>query len=166
VTHVHTQSNRVCNSRVILLWLMFPKDQFISRFLYFTTAGVKCHLAAVKGCPVPHFSIVIFFWSFGIIDASTIKCWELSTAQAGARGVRDVARIHYPSCTDSIKPNLQFCCNFVVINASEGSLCFQIFVDFQKYLKSTTSVHIFYSEVFSKDVSYLLIKMIKDSKGL
>jgi hypothetical protein len=26
------------------------------------------------------------FWSFGIIDVSTIKCWELSTAQAGARG--------------------------------------------------------------------------------
>jgi hypothetical protein len=33
-----------------------------------------------------NFSAVIFFWSFGIIDASTIKCWELSTAQAGARG--------------------------------------------------------------------------------
>jgi hypothetical protein len=28
---------------------------------------------------------------------------------------------------DSIKPSLQFSCNFVVINASEGSLCFQIF---------------------------------------
>jgi hypothetical protein len=45
-------------------------------------------------------------------------------------GVRDVARIHYPSCTDSIKPSLQYPCNFVVINASEGSLCFQIFVHF------------------------------------
>jgi hypothetical protein len=43
-------------------------------------------------------------------------------------GVRDVARMHYPSCTDSIKPSLQFSCNFVVINASEGSLCFQIFL--------------------------------------
>jgi hypothetical protein len=41
--------------------------------------------------------------------------------------VRDVALIHNPSCTDSIKPSLQFSCNFVVINASEGSLCFQIF---------------------------------------
>jgi hypothetical protein len=39
--------------------------------------------------------------------------------------VRDVALIHYPSCTDSIKPSLQFLCYFVVINASEGSLCFQ-----------------------------------------
>jgi hypothetical protein len=35
--------------------------------------------------------------------------------------------IHYPSCTDSIKPSLQFLCYFVVINASEGSLCFQNF---------------------------------------
>jgi hypothetical protein len=31
------------------------------------------------------------------------------------------------SCTDSIKPSLQFLCNFVVINASEGSHCFQNF---------------------------------------
>jgi hypothetical protein len=73
-----------------------------SRFVYFTTAGVKCCVAAVKSCPVLHFSVVIFFWSFGIIDASTIKCWELSTAYAGARGVRDVARNHYPSFIDSI----------------------------------------------------------------
>jgi hypothetical protein len=29
---------------------------------------------------------------------------------------------------DSIKPSLQFLCYFVVINASEGSLCFQNFV--------------------------------------
>jgi hypothetical protein len=43
-------------------------------------------------------------------------------------GVRDVALIHYLSCTDSIKPSLQFLCNFVVINASEGSLCFQNFL--------------------------------------
>jgi hypothetical protein len=35
---------------------------------------VKCCVAAVKSCPVLHFSVVIFFWSFGIIDASTIKC--------------------------------------------------------------------------------------------
>jgi hypothetical protein len=41
--------------------------------------------------------------------------------------IRDVALIHDPSCTDSIKPSLQFSCNFDEINASEGSLCFQIF---------------------------------------
>jgi hypothetical protein len=43
-------------------------------------------------------------------------------------GVRDVALIQYPSGTDSIKLSLQFLCIFVVINASEGSLCFQIFI--------------------------------------
>jgi hypothetical protein len=41
-------------------------------------------------------------------------------------GMRDVARIHYPSCTDSIKPSVQFSCNFVVINASKLSFCFKI----------------------------------------
>jgi hypothetical protein len=79
---VQTQSNRVCNSLVILLWLMFLRDNFVSRFLYFTTAGVKCCLEAVKRYPV----LVISFWSFGIIDASAVKCWELSTTQAGGKG--------------------------------------------------------------------------------
>jgi hypothetical protein len=65
-----------------------------------------------------HFSVVLFIWSFRIIDSNTFKCWKLSTTQAG---VRDLALIHYPSCTDSIKPSLQFSRNFVVINASEGS---------------------------------------------
>jgi hypothetical protein len=60
ITHVQTQSNRVCNSYVILLWLMLPRDHFVSRILYFTTAGVKCRMAAVKSCPVLHFSVAIF----------------------------------------------------------------------------------------------------------
>jgi hypothetical protein len=33
---------------------------------------------------------------------------------------------HYPSCIDSIKPSLQFACNFVAINASQGSPFYQI----------------------------------------
>jgi hypothetical protein len=37
---------------------------------------------------------------------------------------------YYPSCTDSVKPNLQFSCNFVVIYASEGSHFFLIFIPF------------------------------------
>jgi hypothetical protein len=49
---------------------------------------------------------------------------------AGARGVRDVAPIHYPSCTDSVKPSLQFSCNFVVINSFDGSICFKFFTFF------------------------------------
>jgi hypothetical protein len=86
IPHVQTQSNRVCNSYAILLWLMLPRHHFVSRILYFTTAGFKCRVAGVKSCPVLHFSVVIFSMSFEIIDTNTIKCWELSTAQAGARG--------------------------------------------------------------------------------
>jgi hypothetical protein len=36
--------------------------------------------------------------------------------------VRDVALIHFPSCSDAIKPSLQFSCYIVVINPSEGPL--------------------------------------------
>jgi hypothetical protein len=35
------------------------------QILYFTTAGVKCRVAAVKSCPVLHFSVVIFSGSSG-----------------------------------------------------------------------------------------------------
>jgi hypothetical protein len=36
---------------------MLLRDHFVSRLLYFTTAGVKCCMAAVKSCPVLHFSV-------------------------------------------------------------------------------------------------------------
>jgi hypothetical protein len=52
---------------------MLPKENFVSRFLYFTTAGVKCCVAAVKSCPVLHFTVVTFVWSFGIIDVLRIE---------------------------------------------------------------------------------------------
>jgi hypothetical protein len=57
-----------------------------------------------------------------------------------------VALIHYPSCTDSIKPSLQFLCNFVMINASERSLCFQIFIIISKiitFLQSSSIIGVF-----------------------
>jgi hypothetical protein len=44
---------------------------------------------------------------------STFKCWEFSTVKPVLEDVRDVALFHYPSCTDSMKPNLQFSCNYV-----------------------------------------------------
>ena len=53
-------------------------------------------------------------------------------------GVRDVAHFHYPSWTDSIKPSLQFSYNFVVINASEGSLSFQICLLISPFVTMTT----------------------------
>jgi hypothetical protein len=55
------------------------------RNIFFLTFDV-IHLFLFPSKWLQVFSVVIFFWSFGIIDASTIKCWELSTAQAGARG--------------------------------------------------------------------------------
>jgi hypothetical protein len=60
---------------------------------------------------------LIFFWSFGIIDVSTVKCWKLSTAQP-VPGHEGCCMYSYPSCTDS---SLLLTCNFVIlINASEG----------------------------------------------
>jgi hypothetical protein len=66
-------------ARIVLICIeyMLPIDHFVSRFLFCITARVKCCVAAVKCCPVIHFSVVISFWSLGIIDASTIECWEL-----------------------------------------------------------------------------------------
>jgi hypothetical protein len=44
---------------------MLPRDHFVSRILYFTTAGVKSRVAAVKSCHVLHFSDVIFSGPLG-----------------------------------------------------------------------------------------------------
>jgi hypothetical protein len=81
-------------------------------------------------------SVLLYF--FG--PSGSLMPSLLSAAQAGAGGVRDVALIHYPSCTNSIKPGLQFLRNIVVINASEGSLCFQIFILSNK--SSVIAIHI------------------------
>jgi hypothetical protein len=48
-------------------------------------------------------------------------------------GVSDVALIYYPSCTDSIKPSLQFPRNFVVNNASDGITLFPDFITGLQY---------------------------------
>jgi hypothetical protein len=34
IPHVQTQSNRVCSSLVILMWLMLPRGHIVSGFLY------------------------------------------------------------------------------------------------------------------------------------
>jgi hypothetical protein len=47
----------------------------------------------------------------------------------------------YPSYTASVKPNLQCSCNFVVINASEGSLCFQIFISYFRFVATNSQKH-------------------------
>jgi hypothetical protein len=73
--------NRVWNFHIILLWLTLPRDYFVFRFL-----NLQQQVSSAVRQPVLRFGDVIFFWSFGIIDTCTIKCWELSTAQAGSRG--------------------------------------------------------------------------------
>jgi hypothetical protein len=52
-------------------------------------------------------------------DSGTFKSWKLSTAQAGAMWLEGCYIIHFPSCTDSVKPSLQCSCNSVVIKTSE-----------------------------------------------
>jgi hypothetical protein len=91
--------------------------EYFSRFLDFTTAGVKCRLAAVKSCPKLHFSVVIFFLSFGIIDSRTFKGWKLSTTQAGARG-REGCCTFSLSHMYKLNQTVEFQCNYVVINAN------------------------------------------------
>jgi hypothetical protein len=81
-------------------------------------------LAVVKSCLLLHFKVVI----------CTFKCWKLNTAQTGAGGGVKLNFFHYPSCTESIKPSLQFLCNFDVYNASEGSH----FYLFTRYLYIST----------------------------
>jgi hypothetical protein len=83
-----------------------------------------------------HISVLYMFWSFGIIDSNTLMCWKmcwklLSIAEAGARELEGCCIFYNPSFTDFIKRSLQFSCNFVVINASEGSLFSR---SFNKYI--------------------------------
>jgi hypothetical protein len=77
---VHINSNwknkqiALAESAILMyvLWLMLQMDHFVSRFLYFTTAGVMCCMAAVKSCPVLHFSNVIVFWFSGSLMPALI----------------------------------------------------------------------------------------------
>jgi hypothetical protein len=46
--------------------------------LYNSRCQFPC--GSCKSCPVLHFSVVIFFWSFEIVDFNTFKCLKLSTA--------------------------------------------------------------------------------------
>jgi hypothetical protein len=89
----------------------------LSRLLFFTQAGNKCSMSAVKSCRV-----VIFFRSFGFIESRTINVEDwIQLKPVLGRGVRDVAPLHCLSRKDSYKPGLQFSHNIVVFVASDGS---------------------------------------------
>ena len=52
---------------ILLCVLCFQRQP--SGFLFYLTAAVKCHVAAVKGCPVLHHSADYIFISFWIIES-------------------------------------------------------------------------------------------------
>jgi hypothetical protein len=67
------------------------------------------------------------------LNINRLKCSEAKYYAAFPSRVRDVALIYYSSCKNSIKPSLQFSC-IVVINASKGSLGFQVYKLFSNML--------------------------------
>jgi hypothetical protein len=87
-------------------------------------------MAAEKRSPVLLCSVVIFSGPSGSLS-SALVCVENSVPlKPMLGGVRDVALLYYPSCTDSNKPSLQFPRNCAVFYVSEGSYFYQIFVIF------------------------------------
>jgi hypothetical protein len=102
--------------------LLFRGSTF-SWYLYISKVCVK-HCG--RGKEAALYFTPVCFSPFGIIQNSTFKCrnWVLIKPVLGV--VRDVALLQYQSSIDSIKPCLQCLCNFAVITASEGLLCFQI----------------------------------------
>jgi hypothetical protein len=105
-----------------------PRDHFVSRFLYYKTAGIKCLEAAIKSYPILLISVVIFSGPSVSLMPALLSFENLVPLKQVLGDVKDVSLVHYPSCTDSIKQSLLFSCNFFVINASEGFICFQYFV--------------------------------------
>jgi hypothetical protein len=60
IPHVQTQSNRVCNSLVILLWLMLQRYHFVSIFVYLGKCCVrssKLYINMYMYTIMPHFKI-------------------------------------------------------------------------------------------------------------
>jgi hypothetical protein len=68
------------------IFIIYCCDQCFRGFTFYTDFILNNRRCQVLCGSVPRFSVVIFFWSFGIIYFSTFKCWKLSTVQAGARG--------------------------------------------------------------------------------
>jgi hypothetical protein len=99
-------------------------------FLIFILHNSRCQVLCGSCKKLPRTSLQLLYFSgpSGSLMPALLSVENWVPLKPVLGGVRDVARIHYRSCTDSIKPSLQFSWNFVVINASEGSLCFQIFI--------------------------------------
>jgi hypothetical protein len=84
-------------------------------FHIFILHNSRCQVlcGSCKSCLVLHLSVVIFFGPSGTLMPALLSVENLVPLKPVLGGVRDVALIHYPSCTDSIKPSLQFSCNLL-----------------------------------------------------
>jgi hypothetical protein len=70
---------------------------------------VPVQFGSRKKLPCTSLQCCSIFWSFGVIDFGTFKCWKMNTTQAGAMWL-----FH----TDSIKPSLQISCYYLVLMLS------------------------------------------------
>jgi hypothetical protein len=76
----------------------------------------------MEGCNInTHLSINVCQKIFYIISFFKEIDGKKNDSVTGARVRKDVAPFHYPLCTDSIQPSLQFPWNFAVFYASNGS---------------------------------------------
>jgi hypothetical protein len=87
---------------------MLPMDHTLPRFLYFTSAGVKCCVTAVKTNAQYYTSVLLYF----VGPAELLIALEIEYTPRGSDGC---CTSNFPPCTDSIKP----------INNSEGSYLIQ-----------------------------------------
>jgi hypothetical protein len=101
---------------------MLPRDHFFPDiYTSITKACVKCCVAAVKKVASYYTSVLLYLSGrSGSMSLALLSSENLGPLKPVLGGVRDVALIHFSSCTDSIKLSLQFLYNFAVFNASEG----------------------------------------------
>jgi hypothetical protein len=150
---------------------MLRRDHSFFRFLYITTASVKCRVAAVKSWP--YFTLMLLY----ISGPHELKIEYSSSRCQGTLGKLQL--FHCPSCSDSIKPSLQFLYNFVVIDASERSLFLQILYVFcilkwntdlltfcycytKSFLHSGESISCIFSP--SLNIIYMFLPLLKKTK--
>jgi hypothetical protein len=121
IPHVQNKSNRACNFYVILL-LNASKGSFFPRYLYITTAGVKCCVAAVKRCPVFHSSVVIFSWFSGPLNLAFLSVgnWVPLKPVLGASGM-----LHF-FIIPHVQTQWKRVCNVILLPSDHFSL--QIFI--------------------------------------
>jgi hypothetical protein len=106
------------NCHVILLFALLPRIIASTRIICFTTAGVKCRVAAVQSCPV----LSCQCWYIFLVLPSTLSADDGIPLKSGLGCVRDVSP--YLFWTESIKPSLLFSCIFVVFMVSKESPLF------------------------------------------